>query len=103
MNATSPWYLTLIQTEEDMDQCFISFGHIIMKLKREDLSYKQVTAPGLVYKVWYCNKNVNTIKYVVKIDWSFEYCLLINCTTVFNTLRTGDADLRFYITTVQDG
>ena len=23
--------------------------------------------------------------------------------TVFNTLRTGDADLRFYITTVQDG
>ena len=22
---------------------------------------------------------------------------------VFNTLRTGDADLRFYITTVQDG
>ena len=21
----------------------------------------------------------------------------------FNTLRTGDADLRFYITTVQDG
>jgi len=24
----------------------------------------------------------------------------VNC---FNTLRTGDADLRFYITTVQDG
>ena len=23
--------------------------------------------------------------------------------SVFNTLRTGDADLRFYITTVQDG
>ena len=23
--------------------------------------------------------------------------------TVLNTLRTGDADLRFYITTVQDG
>jgi len=23
--------------------------------------------------------------------------------TPFNTLRTGDADLRFYITTVQDG
>ena len=22
---------------------------------------------------------------------------------IFNTLRTGDADLRFYITTVQDG
>jgi len=22
---------------------------------------------------------------------------------VFNTLRTGDADLRFYVTTVQDG
>ena len=25
------------------------------------------------------------------------------CTKEFNTLRTGDADLRFYITTVQDG
>jgi len=24
-------------------------------------------------------------------------------TALFNTLRTGDADLRFYITTVQDG
>jgi len=23
--------------------------------------------------------------------------------TIFNTLRTGDADLLFYITTVQDG
>jgi len=27
------------------------------------------------------------------LSWSF----------LFNTLRTGDADLRFYITTVQDG
>ena len=25
------------------------------------------------------------------------------CLFIFNTLRTGDADLRFYITTVQDG
>ena len=30
--------------------------------------------------------------------------LAIGCwRVVFNTLRTGDADLRFYITTVQDG
>ena len=25
------------------------------------------------------------------------------CGNIINTLRTGDADLRFYITTVQDG
>ena len=30
-------------------------------------------------------------------------CLLRGTDWVFNTLRTGDADLRFYITTVQDG
>ena len=27
----------------------------------------------------------------------------ISCDFSLNTLRTGDADLRFYITTVQDG
>jgi len=27
----------------------------------------------------------------------------VNISGFFNTLRTGDADLRFYITTVQDG
>ena len=33
----------------------------------------------------------------------FSYCSN-SCTSLhFNTLRTGDADLRFYITTVQDG
>jgi len=32
----------------------------------------------------------------------FTRCRYIT-TTHFNTLRTGDADLRFYITTVQDG
>jgi len=29
--------------------------------------------------------------------------LLKNFVSVINTLRTGDADLRFYVTTVQDG
>jgi len=28
---------------------------------------------------------------------------LEECASAFHTLRTGDADLRFYITTVQDG
>ena len=32
-----------------------------------------------------------------------EKYLLRGTNWVFNTLRTGDADLRFYITTVQDG
>jgi len=27
----------------------------------------------------------------------------MTCQVTFNALRTGDADLRFYITTVQDG
>ena len=27
----------------------------------------------------------------------------LRCVGTLNTLRTGDADLRFYITTVQDG
>ena len=36
------------------------------------------------------NTGVTTIKYFLKL-------------LHFNTLRTGDADLRFYITTVQDG
>ena len=31
----------------------------------------------------------------------FNFCACF--TKTFNTLRTGDADLRFYITTVQDG
>ena len=29
--------------------------------------------------------------------------IVASCWTVINTLRTGDTDLRFYITTVQDG
>ena len=33
----------------------------------------------------------------------FTYCINITGKTNINTLRTGDADLRFYITTVQDG
>ena len=31
------------------------------------------------------------------------YCAGRKFSLLFNTLRTGDADLRFYITTVQDG
>ena len=35
---------------------------------------------------------------------TFTHIHKIGCKcTVFNTLRTGDADLRLYITTVQDG
>jgi hypothetical protein len=34
---------------------------------------------------------------------SFAFVSLPLFRVSFNTLRTGDADLRFYITTVQDG
>jgi hypothetical protein len=43
------------------------------------------------YTHWTKHTNKNKIK------------LLTNESKKFNTLRTGDADLRFYITTVQDG
>jgi hypothetical protein len=34
----------------------------------------------------------------------FKHCLgSQECMQLFNTLRTGDANLRFYITTAQDG
>jgi len=32
-----------------------------------------------------------------------NFFLVSNHTVVLNILRTGDADLRFYVTTVQDG
>jgi len=38
----------------------------------------------------------------VHLYWNMSQ-LCHQYTYVFNTLRTGDADLRFYITTVQDG
>ena len=38
-----------------------------------------------------------------KADAAFSIRLEIRTSQPFNTLRTGEADLRFYITTVQDG
>ena len=42
-----------------------------------------------------------------KMDFMLPTKALFECehlhNSMFNTLRTGDADLRFYITTVQDG
>ena len=35
--------------------------------------------------------------------WYYSSCSLVPHIKHFNTLRTGNADLRFYITTVQDG
>ena len=38
------------------------------------------------------------------VDWRFiGKTIKIIASTCINTLRTGDADLRFYVTTVQDG
>jgi len=43
------------------------------------------------------------ISFSVLRFYSVGTILLMLCTHHLNTLRTGDADLRFYITTVQDG
>jgi len=43
------------------------------------------------------NSHVEIVNYL--INKSYSFLILID----INTLRTGDADLRFYITTVQDG
>ena len=41
---------------------------------------------------------------VIRFAQEFGWSLTKNINPVrFNTLRAGDADLRFYITTVQDG
>ena len=40
------------------------------------------------------------------VEWSrseIKVTAQLHRVGLFNTLRTGDADLRFYITTVQDG
>jgi len=46
-------------------------------------------------------------KFVIHTVVYFEYIALnpfhSHVKVFFNTLRTGDADLRFYVTTVQDG
>jgi len=41
------------------------------------------------------------VKKLVFFQYSYEHEQ--ESTKTFSTLRTGDADLRFYITTVQDG
>jgi len=41
----------------------------------------------------------NTLNLISKLD----NILIVKNFKCLNTLRTGDADLRFYITTVQDG
>ena len=48
-------------------------------------------------------KTVMSLMMVLLLTYweKLEYCS--STVTLLNTLRTGDADLRFYITTVQDG
>jgi len=50
----------------------------------------------------YFNVNFNVFK-LIKVHFLVSEHYI--CTDLFtiNTLRTGDVDLRFYITTVQDG
>jgi hypothetical protein len=47
--------------------------------------------------------NSHTTHQQVKNEWRIQYPWEGGVVVHFNTLRTGDADLRFYITTVQDG
>jgi len=54
----------------------------VKKKKTSIMSFKKVLIPPNFHKI-------------------LHYRLIEGC--LVNTLRTGDADLRFYITTVQDG
>jgi len=44
-----------------------------------------------------------TGQYIMRAKIGAFECTTPWFSTSFNTLRTGDADLRFYVTTVQDG
>jgi len=48
----------------------------------------------------YLKAKINELETNSKIKNTSALC---RCISDFNTLRTGDADLRFYVTTVQDG
>jgi len=45
---------------------------------------------------------INLILYIIPL-YSQYFVFILRMIHIINTLRTGDADLRFYITTVQDG
>jgi hypothetical protein len=50
-----------------------------------------------IFFLYYSNIQIQTKKFII-------FCIAHYFLTLrFNTLRTGDADLRVYITTVQDG
>ena len=57
------------------------------------------------------SKTHTTGPYRICVGWGFHFCrgeefqdnINTHLGEVINTLRTGDADLRFYVTTVQDG
>ena len=73
------------------------------------------------HNIWqislYLSSNSTSWKFVTELTFRFGYpTIFISCkhtplplhsyivhSHIINTLRTGDADLRFYITTVQDG
>ena len=63
------------------------------------------------FESWINNATDTHSEYVLFIAFSMKQWLHVRATMLrythvacpVNTLRTGDADLRFYITTVQDG
>jgi hypothetical protein len=65
-----------------------------MKTLLQNAVYLNVTAAGTVYYLPLCFKRLS-MKNANLLRWFRE--------TLLNTLRTGDADLHFYITIVQDG
>ena len=58
------------------------------------LQYKETRSAVQRMKWYLINNRVNRMAMCLKFIHVWKY---------FNTLRTGDADLRFYVTTVQDG
>ena len=54
---------------------------------------RKIFGPGNIHNIWRIRNNMEIDKITEGTD----------IVRFINTLRTGDADLRFYITTVQDG
>ena len=82
-------------------QADIFFNHVVRCMKAETCLLRihipegpSVEQKQQLLQVYSCTAAV-CMTLLVRLDFTALEC--------FNTLRTGDADLRFYVTTVQDG
>ena len=57
----------------------------------------------IVVQIWWMLADCGNYSLCFSFGFGENKCFPCTVESPFNTLRTGDADLRFYITTVQDG